>query len=104
MLLCLVFDNTNPTQKIVFSPAVDKFTSLQVKGMYTKFAAQTTNSTVTAVSNGIQSAPSLFKLDLGGMTAPILNLQVTLKDGVVTALDWYNSCNGGQGCEPENCK
>ena len=90
-LLCLVFDSLG--KKVVFNPVVDKFTSLQIQGLFSKFSSSTGNLTVTAVSNGIVSRPAVFKINSD--VAPLLNLVVNLEKGVVSSLTWKNSCNGG---------
>ena len=41
---------------------------------------------MTAISNGIESRPVVFRKD--NLTVPILNLVVQMTGGAVTALEW----------------
>ena len=81
MTVCLFFESTEvneegekkPPQKIVYAPKVDKFESLQVKGLYEEFKDHIEGDLhVTAMANGIASRPAVFKNNLE--QAQIMNL------------------------------
>ena len=106
-LICLFFDQLDPVKKVVFTPKVDNFEVLQIKGLYEKFEQnQEGDLTVTAMSNGIASRPAVFKKNLEA--APILNLVVGLDKGAVIFLEWRNNCFDQQaiakGCDVDDCK
>ncbi len=66
------------------------------------FASQTTQDVaMVALSNGNFSRQVIFKRL--GLVAPIVNLVVTLEDGVITELNWVNSCYEDQCCDVNNC-
>ena len=55
------------------------------------FASQTTQDVyMVALSNGNFSREVIFKRN--GLVAPIVNLVVTLDNGLITDLNWVNSC------------
>jgi len=88
-IICIGFPKTQ--EKVVFTPIVDRFESLQIKGLWDYFADQPSGDlTMIALSNGQESRQVIFQRD--GMVAPIVNLVVTLTNGEVTSLDWKNSC------------
>jgi len=102
-LICLFFDQMVPVQKVVFTPQVDRFESLQIKGLYDLFKEmQEGDLTVTAMSNGVTSRPAVFKKNLE--QAPILNLVVGMESGKINLLEWRNNCFDQQGCSPDDCK
>jgi hypothetical protein len=62
-IVCLVFDKMDPPMKVVFTPHVDKFEVLQIKGLFSKFESiKNDELTMTAVSNGVISRPVKFKI------------------------------------------
>ena len=90
-LLCLFFDDMDPPQKVVFTPQVDKFEALQIKGIYEMFKDNVdTELKVTAMSNGVRSRPAIFKR--GEEIAQILNLVIGLDEGKISFLEWRNNC------------
>ena len=100
-IICILFPSTQ--EKVVFTPIVDKFESLQIKGLWSHFASPLPrNLTMIAVANGLQSREVIFQRD--GMVAPIVNLVVTLTNGEISSLDWKNSCYEDQCCDWNNCK
>ena len=50
-----------PPQKVVFMPQVDKFETLQIKGLYELFYDSGGDLTVTAMANGVRTRPVIFK-------------------------------------------
>jgi hypothetical protein len=67
------------------------FEALQIKGLFNIFASQTTQDVaMVALSNGNFSRQVIFKRN--GLVAPIVNLVVTLDNGLITDLSWVNSC------------
>jgi hypothetical protein len=72
---------------VIFTPLVDKFDALQIKGLYDKYTTimssdpGQTEFTMTAMSNGVRSRPVKYRL--GSKAAPILNLVIELDMGVV---------------------
>ena len=102
-LLCLFFDNMVPPQKVVFTPQVDKFEALQIKGIYEQFKSSVDGDLqVTAMSNGVRSRPAIFKR--GEEIAQILNLVVGLEEGKISNIEWRNNCFDMQGCRPDDCE
>lgn len=88
---------------MIFTPQVDKFEVLQIKGLYEKFKEfQEGDLTVTAMANGVKSRPAVFKKNLE--QAPIMNLVVALNKGKIDFLEWRNNCFDNQGCELDDCK
>ena len=68
--------------KVVFTPHVDKFEVLQIKGLFNKFNLIVDDElTITAASGGARSRPAKFKIQAD--IAPILNLVVVLREGKV---------------------
>ena len=70
VMLCLFFDQMLPEpQKVVFSPRVDAFEVMQIKGLYDQFADRYdpnqpdfgVRMSMTAMVNGVKSAPTVFK-------------------------------------------
>ena len=95
--ICLFFKQMDTVKKVVFTPRVDMFESLQIKGLFTQFKdSKIGDLTVTAMSNGVKSRPAVFKKN--EELAPILNLVVGLDKGKISKLDWRNNCLDGQGC------
>lgn len=64
--------------------------------------ANQTNVTMISVSSGIQSRSAVFRT-INNQTVPLLNLQITLTQGVISDLQWDNSCYGGKVCSTELC-
>ena len=58
--------------------------------------------TITAMSNGVKSRPTIFKR--GTEVAQILNLVIGLEKGKIKFLEWRNNCFDNQGCRPDECK
>ena len=99
--LCLVFPTFNGgSRKVLFTPRVDKFEVLQIKGLYDIFKTQK-EATLSAVSNGVQSRVSPFKVNSG--VAEILNLVVKIKNGAIDSMEWKNECIQDV-CKFEDCK
>jgi hypothetical protein len=97
MILCIYFPTIE--KKIVFSPTVDHFTGLQLKGSYYHFREyQSEELALVAISNGVESRPAIFKTE--NRTVPILSLQIELDEGQVTKLEWENDC---YDCDGYNC-
>ena len=72
VVLCLFFDQMLPEpQKVVFSPRVDAFEVMQIKGLYDQFARKPKDDpeygdyvpfmSMTAMVSGMKSAPTVFK-------------------------------------------
>ena len=87
------------TKKVLFSPRIDKFELLEIQGLYDIFYYQgrsdsipvgSNTLSVKALSNGIMSRSTIFKLD--GNIAEILNLVIEIKEGKIVGMDWKNSC------------
>jgi len=80
---------------VVFTPKVDVFQSLQIKGLYnfTDDDSQKGDRTVTAMANGVKSRPAVFKKNTE--VAPILNLVIGLDKGTISKLEWRNNCFDG---------
>ena len=86
VFVCLVFEylekktNVISTRKVLFSPRIDKFELLEIQGLYDIFYLQGRSSSTTkslsvrALSNGIMSRSTIFKLD--GNIAEVLNLVI----------------------------
>ena len=88
--LCLVFTMPdNSMKKVLYQVRYDKFTALEIQGLYDIFKDVSTAS-VRAVSNGLLSRETRFKVNNG--VAEILNLVVSMKDGAITGLEWKNQC------------
>ena len=88
---------------MVFTPQVDKFEALQIKGMYELFKSKDEGDlTITAMANGVRSRPAIFKR--GTEVAQILNLVIGLDQGKIKFLEWRNNCFDMQGCRPDECK
>ena len=99
--LCLVFPTFNGgSRKVLFTPRVDKFEVLQIKGLYDIFKTQK-DATLSAVSNGVVSRVSPFKVNNG--VAEILNLVVKIKNGAIDSMEWKNECIQDV-CKFEDCK
>ena len=100
MILCLYFPTIQ--QKVVFGPTVDLFDALQIQGLWSHFKNHSQGDLVmTAISNGIESRPVVFRKD--NLTVPILNLVVQMTGGYVTALEWRNTCYDDQVCNKLDC-
>ena len=107
MVLCLFFDQMEPEpQKVVFSPRVDAFEVMQIKGLYDFFRGTYDPNeeggvrlSMTAMVSGVRSAPTVFKQN--NEVASVVELQITMKDGNITSVDWIHSC--GLGCGPYTC-
>ena len=84
---------------MLFKPRVDKFEILEIQGLFDIFKGQT-DGKVWALSNGIYSRETHFKLNNG--IAEVLNLVVSIKDGKIFGLDWKNGCVP-RTCEFEDC-
>jgi len=103
--VCLVFDNmVGGPKKVLFRPRLDKYELLEIRGLYDIFTAEEyaeeTGFTVRALSNGVISRPTYFRLD-GGI-AEILNLVIEMEDGFVKEIDWKNTCIA-KTCEYQDC-
>ena len=57
--------------------------------------------TLNALSNGNFSRQVVFKRN--GLVAPIVNLVVSMENGLITGLNWVNSCYEDQCCDVNNC-
>ena len=93
VFICLFFENggASAPEKMVFKAYVDKFATLQVKGLYNKFKdSDVGDFTVTAMADGVASRPAIFKKNLE--VALILNIVVGLDQGKISFLEWRNSC------------
>ena len=108
VVLCLFFDQMEPEpQKVVFSPRVDAFEVMQIKGLYDQFASRYNKDTpdegvrmsMTAMVSGVKSAPTVFKQN--NEVASVVELQITMKDGNITSVDWIHGC--GIGCGGWTC-
>ena len=80
VVLCLFFDQMDPPQKVVFSPRVDSFEVLQIKGLFDKFHEYDKRTGVrlsmTAMASGVMSKPTVFKQNTA--VASVLELQITM--------------------------
>ena len=47
------------------------------------------------MASGVKSAPTVFKQN--NQVASVVELQISMKDGNVTRLDWIHGCNLGCG-------
>ena len=92
----------DPPQKVVFSPRVDSFEVLQIKGLYDKFHAYNKTTGIrlstTAMASGVISKPTVFKQN--DIVASVLELQITMVEGNITRIDWIHGCNQ---CGPYQC-
>ena len=105
--ICIFFDQMTPAaQKVVYSPRVDAFEVLQLKGLYDHFAgdydeddSKGVRRSLTAMASGIRSAPAMFKQN--NEVVSVVELQITMDRGNVTRLDWIHGC--GIGCGKYDC-
>ena len=92
--MCLFFDQMKPPQKVVFSPRVDSFEVLQIKGLFDQFAdwrgLGVTRFSMTAMVSGVMSQPSVFRQ--GDIVASVLEVQITMDKGNITSVDWIHGC------------
>lgn len=90
-------------QKVVFNTRVDRFKALQIEGLFELFRPRDGEVlTVTAMADNVLSRPAIFKQNTE--VAGLLNLVLTLKDGVVDKLEWKNNCFDMQACSIHDCK
>ena len=82
---------------------MDAFEVLQIKGLYDKFhvynETEGVRLSLTAMASGVKSAPTVFKQN--NQVASVVELQISMKDGNVTRLDWIHSCK--LGCSFSTC-
>lgn len=86
--ICLHFSNG---QKIVFTPKLDTYSAIQVKGAYDYFKNETDISFVVQSDDSNVTDPTPYKSE--GLVASVFSLVITMKDGNVDELNWDNDCN-----------
>ena len=109
-MICIVFsdiaeqvnatDNTvkSVSKKVMYKTQMDRFETFEIKGLYDHFKSRN-DLKVWAISNGVRSRETYMKLQ--GGVAPILNLVVKMKDGVLERMEWRNDCL--LGCSITDC-
>jgi hypothetical protein len=86
--ICIHFSNG---QKIVFSPKLDTYSAIQVKGAYALFRNDTNVTFVVQSADSDPSDPTPYLSE--GLVASVYSIVITMKDGQVDELNWDNSCN-----------
>jgi hypothetical protein len=86
--ICIHFSNG---QKIVFTPKLDTYSAIQVKGAYELFRNSNYVSMIVQSADSDPSDPAPYLYE--GYVGSVYSIVITMKDGQVDELNWDNDCN-----------